>query len=155
MLRVFGLPILLVVLGGPVHGQTSGLKGYTEIAIKVGSLDDAARSCGISVDALDAAMRLPLANSRIKVSQQSVGTLTAEVTALQVQPSQGCVGSVAVMFSRPFFDGRPPNASIVFGITFAKESLITGDPGYVSRSAEQLVESFTKQFIAAWLKDNM
>jgi hypothetical protein len=136
---------LLVSFGGTVHAQA--LAGVRGVNIVVENLTDNASKCGITKNLLDAAVRLPLSNSRITIVNGASQYLYVSAVFL-VQSSSSC----AAVYSLSFNKFVPSEKDT--GEFWREGGIITGNPEYVSRNISNNLESFTKQFIAAWLKAN-
>ena len=136
-----------------VHAQNerASLRGITSVGILVEGLDGDAQKCGITEDALDAAVRLPLSNSRIKVNN---GNLKLEYLYVNVKVVNAtndysrCAADISLAFTKYVQSERD------HGVFWEKSSIVIGPSAYVSRSANEHLEGFTKQFVAAWLKAN-
>jgi hypothetical protein len=132
-----------------------GLTGLTSVAILIEKLPDDAKPCGITLAALDAAVRLPLAASRLRVaSNNEAATDFADVYVVVNVQRQGvdCVANVSVALNRTVDLVTPKYR--VLADTWSNGSLITGPSYSFGKRVSDEVEGYTKQLIAQWLKDN-
>lgn len=161
------LLIALMSLLPPAGAQEeyAGLRGIANVRLVVEDLDDDARACGISKDALDAAMRIPLSNTSLLKAPNSVNAYLDAIApslvpflysyVLVVRPAPGqCVGSVTVSLHRTLkftVDGRDDYQSVTI---WSKGSMLGGEPAGFGKRVADSVEGKTKQFIGAWLRSN-
>jgi hypothetical protein len=127
--------------------QSRALTGLPQINILVEDLDSDARACNISSDALDAAARLPLANSRIRVSSSATAYLYINVNVISLG-SGLCIASITVKvqrFATEFF---------TLVTVWDKGQILSGRASEFGSRISRNVEDVTKMFIAAWLKEN-
>jgi hypothetical protein len=137
---------LLVSFGGTVHAQ-GALVGVRSIGILVEDLDNDAQRCGVTKDALDAAVRLPMSNSRIKFLN-GMGPYLYVRASFMVLSSSTCVASYSLSFNK-FIPSEKDT-----GEFWGRGGMTSGSSSYVSQSVNDKIEGLTKQFIAAWLKAN-
>lgn len=149
--------LLGFALAGPGHAQSGdkSLQGIKSVFVLVEDLDEAARQCGISADALDAAVRIPISNSRLGLSKESFGAyLYVNVVALRLN-SGICAVNLQLRFTRWVWFA--PNANPLdsaYGSVWDRGELRTGSSATIGRSVVESLEGLTKQFIGAWLKAN-
>jgi hypothetical protein len=126
----------------------SGLKGVKEVSIVIEKLDEHARKCGITEAQVDAALRLPISNSRLRVTNSvSTSYVYARVTALEVRNS--CAVHAKFEFKRYL--------TVVndVGTFWDKGGLVYWDKNDVLNKISNDLELYTKEFIATWLKENL
>lgn len=141
--------VFLLLIGSLSHAQA--LREVGPISLVVEELSKSAEPCGISIDALDAAMRIPLSNSRLKVSGSSRPYLYANVNVIHPTATL-CIAAVNLSFRRVLtagFDG-----SAVVGTVWEDGALLSGPPVTFGRRVTEAIEDRTKLFIGAWLKEN-
>jgi hypothetical protein len=97
---------------------------------------------------LDAAVRIPLSNSKLRVTNVSntMSYLYVKVALLQINNS--CAGSILVSFNKY---SKSENDT---GEFWNKSMIIYDNKNSIRKSISDDVESFAKEFIAAWLKAN-
>lgn len=140
--------LVMLMAAQPLVLAQNALSGVDTVDILIETLDDDARKCGITQDMLDAAVRLPLASSRINV-RQGLDLPYVYVNANVLTLSGGlCVVGVRLEFKKWSESER------AVGGFWDTGGVTTGSPTFVSRKIAQNVEGWTKQFIAAWLKAN-
>jgi len=140
--------ICLLSSSGFASGQA--LKGVREVAIVIENLDDDATKCLISKDLLDASVRLPLSNSKIKIVSRELypnAYVYANVNIL----TRGdlCIGSIEFSFN------KYSNSEKEVGTFWTKETLLSRGKADFSRDVSQIIESYAKQLISAWLQANL
>jgi hypothetical protein len=149
---------LMVFLGIPAvtHAQIPSeltdhrLKNYSPVRIVIEQLDDDARQCGITADGLDAAVRLPLSASPVKVVNDvpsSDGYVYANVNVLKLNNGV-CVANVeleAHRWAMAFWSDV---------IVWTNGTMLSGAHYDFIRGVDNALEDLTKQFIGAWLKTN-
>lgn len=151
------------------------LYGITEVKIHVGALDPDARECNIAKESLDAAARLPLDRSRLKLVDTARATVSILVNPLN--DSGRCVANVWVGLVVPatplagitmaevaklvheagYQIDRETFATIPFSLMAAiwqESSVLTGSPTDFGGRVSADVTAFTEEMIAAWIKDN-
>lgn len=148
------LAALLLCCGADANAQLNALEGQSSIKLLVETIDEEAKSCGISEDALDASMRIQLSRSPMKVvSAGAAPYLYANVTAVRIGAG-GCAVSVALSFNRYMWVAPRANSDGVVATTWKKSAILTGGSADTGRRVANTVEDMTKLFIAAWLKEN-
>ena len=138
--------ICLLSSSGFASGQA--LKGVREVAILIESLDEDASKCGLSEDLLDAAARLTLSNSKIKVVglESGSGYVYTRVTVLNV--ADICIGHLEVSYHKFATSEKQ------VGEFWRKGKLISRAKMEFSKVISQDAEAYAKQFLSAWLKAN-
>lgn len=146
--------VSLLAFGGNVDAALGdALKGQNPIELIVEDLHEGATKCWISRDSLEAAMRIPLSNSPIKVREGLLPYLYVNVNALKMD-NGGCAVSVEVSFHRWMFTSRSSSADGDMATVWSKGELLTGPSTDMGRRIANKVEDLTKTFIGAWLKAN-
>ena len=126
----------------------SGLKGVKEVRIVIERLDEVAVKCGITEALVDAALRLPISNSRLRITNvPRDGYVYANVTALEVRNS--CAVHTTLAFTRYSTDMND------VGIFWRTGGIVYWDKNDLPNRISNDFEQYTKEFIAAWLKANL
>jgi hypothetical protein len=124
-----------------------GLRGLSGVEILVEGLDEeAARPCNVSKDALDAAVRLPLANSQLRVLAKASPYVYVNVTVMRV--NGGCAATYKVSvrrWSTEFLD---------YVVVWNRGGMLSGPAYDFGVRTSSGVEELTKMLIAAWLQAN-
>jgi hypothetical protein len=151
MRRTVAVSFLLIAFATLSHGQS--LKGVSTIGV-ISDIGDAssARYCGIADATVEAAMRIPLSNTRLIVKNDSASAfLYTNVNVLQM-PTGTCAASISVELRRMVsVDSSSPR---VLAEVWNNSHLMAGQPLGFGKRVSEKVEEFSKQFIGAWLKDN-
>lgn len=126
-----------------------GLRGLSEIELYTYVSEDGG-ACNVSNDAVDAALRLPLAGHMkvVPESQRRVDFVAVTVTAMRVSDGL-CAGALEIDVYR--WSSEFKTAVVVWH----KTTLITGYPSTFGPGVHKAVEDLTKQTVAAWMKANM
>ena len=72
---VLSFIVALVALPAQTQSSAPGLSGIAAIQLAVEPVDDEARQCGLSDDGLDAAVRIPVSNTQLRVVAESPSLL--------------------------------------------------------------------------------
>ncbi len=151
-MRRFTAMLVSLLLFVP-FAQGQAVSGIASIALSVDlSTEASARACGISVASLDAAMRIPLSNTRLSVMKGADGVLSTNVNVVQA-PNGQCAATIAVSMSRLVSLQADPKSPRVFADVWSNSHVLIGFPSGFGKAVYDKVDDFTKQFIAAWLKD--
>jgi len=148
--------VVLLVMGlglvaTPAQAQDNNFVGVSEVNIVVEDLADAAAKCNVSKGGLDAAVRLPLDASRLRINPHALSYVYVNVSALW-EP-RGCAASVQVELKRSL--AIPGTTQWVYGASvWDKGTILTGTSSYVGKGVNQSVTDFTKELIAEWIKAN-
>lgn len=152
-LLVIGIICICTVLSASaVQASERGLDQIRGLALVVEKIDEDGTRCGISEDLLDAAMRLPLSSSGPKVQGSALPFLTVSATTV-IASGGSCVVSIYVGFSRPFSPYNDNPMRFVYGTTWNSSYLLVGSQSTMGKRVSDTLEAATKQFIAAWLKE--
>ncbi|MEQ1867746.1 MAG: hypothetical protein ABL996_24255 [Micropepsaceae bacterium] len=132
-----------------------GFQGFDAVfAVVVEDLNDAAKRCHITESGLDAAMRLPLDQSRLRVDLNAPVTAPyayVAVTAVAIDNGR-CAAYVDVQLNRKL---RLPASEVLVGATvWHTGSLLTGPPDDFSERVTREVSAYTREMIAEWIKAN-
>ena len=146
-----GLFAVLICLAPLSYGQALGGIESVTLAVDLEREVDA-RACGVSVASIDAAMRIPISNTRLVVAKVGGAVLSAGVNVLQA-PNGQCAAMIAVALSRPVSLQSDINSPRVIGEVWGNSHVLIGFPQGFGKAVSDKVEDFTKQFLAAWLKD--
>ena len=127
--------------------------GVSAVGLLVESFDhpDEAARCNVSQGGLDAAARLPLDASRLRITSSLATYVYVNVNVMFWNNS--CVASVRVALER---DLTIPNTqSYIFGASvWFRQSLIIGPPSDFGSRVNQSITGYTQQLIAEWTKAN-
>jgi len=135
------------------------LRGVRTVTVIVETPDDDARRCGITKELLESSALFILQQSRLRivpVSQENDGYLYVNAT-VQYQAAQNfCSGALAVKFRTSGMVSTRHNPAPTFDVFTVFESLtIMGSPPIgLPALMQQSTESFTKRFLAEWVKQN-
>jgi hypothetical protein len=153
MLRCTALVVTLLAFTS--HSNAQALTGIASPMLTV-DVEPAtyATACGISTARVDAALRTPISNSRLVAAKTGDSVLSAQVNVVQWQTGM-CAASVTIALSRPLSLQPDPRSPRVFGDVWSKSYVLIGPPENFSRAVYDKVDDYTKQFIGAWLKDNL
>lgn len=145
--------LLAILLSFPPFSYGQALSGISAVSLAVDLSREAdARACGVSVASVDAAMRIPLSNSSLSVVKIGAAVLSAGVNVLQA-PNGQCAAAITVALDRPVSLQPAAGSPRVGGQVWSNSHLLIGFPQGFGKATSDKVEDFTKQFIAAWLKD--
>ncbi len=140
---------MIVLLVFAAFASAGPLTGIIAVGILIEAPNDALQRCGVSEDALDAAVRLPLAASRLRF-HDALGHPYIYVNATAVMVQGMCIAHVEVSLNRALMR----ETERVRGYVWSKGALMVGEASGFKKRVTDYVEGFTKEFIAAWLKDN-
>lgn len=148
------LTFLAIFLALAPSAYAQELSGINSVMIVAELGDESfARACGVSVASVDAAMRIPVSNSRlrsVKVSTDAI--LYANVNVVQA-PNGQCAAAITVEVTRHLFLKPHEGSPRVFGTVWSNSYTLIGFPQGFGKATSDKVEDYTKQMIAAWLKD--
>lgn len=125
------------------------LRGVKEIQILVEGLDEDASKCNISKDMIDASVRLPLSNSRIKIARYE-DLPDSYLYAYVMVIDSGTVCRMYVELAYLKFI----NSERKLGQFWRKNVLLSNNKASTAKAVGDEFEAFTKQFVSAWLKAN-
>lgn len=150
------VPFVVVVIGpvttsAQASSEERALSGISAVGIVVERLDPDAASCGIVEESLDAAARLPIANSRLKLDRRAQSYVYVRVTAMRIGST--CFATTEVSFRRPMWT-KSEQGVAVWSRVWDLGYVIAGPAGDVGKKVNDKVEEFAKRFIAAWLQAN-
>lgn len=126
-----------------------GLRGLSDIELAP-YVSEEGVACNVSHDAVDAAMRLPLAG-HLKVvpeSQRRVDFAAVTVTVQRIDRGL-CAGALEIDVYRWSTEFK------TMVVVWQKTALFSGNPSEFGPTVHKTVEDLTKQMIAAWMKANM
>ena len=133
----------------PASAQTNVFGGVTAVDVIVESPDALDPRCGVTKGGLDAAVRLPLDGSRIAFDKKATDFIYARAT---FDIAQGmCFGFVELEFHRGLYT---PDGKTVSGGVWGRDSLIRSPDEEFGLTAYSVIEQYTKQLIAEWIKGN-
>ena len=140
----------LGLVATPAQAQDNNFVGVSGVDIVVEALSDNAAKCNVTDGGLDAATRLPLDASRLRIIPDASPYVYVRVTALW-EPS-GCAAFVAVSLIRRL--AIPGTTQLVYGSVWDTGTILTGPSSDFGQRVNQNVTDFTKRLIAEWIKAN-
>lgn len=148
------LPLVIATAAVSAMAQSAapGLSGISAVQLKVEPADEDARQCGISDDGLDAAVRIPVANTQLRASPDSPVLLYVQTTSRK--GASDCTTMIQVSALRSAWFSPDAGAKTGMVAVWTKSSLLTGAPATHGRRTYEAIEGLTKQFIGAWLREN-
>ena len=157
MRRLLGGVLALLMMGlglvaTPAQAQDNAFVGVSAVRILVEGLADDAAKCNVTESGLDAAARLPLDASRLRITPDGSSFVYVNVTALS--PDSGlCAAYVSVALKREL--AIPGTNQFVFGATvWESGTIMSGSPSDFGQRVNQQVDDRTKRLIAEWIKAN-
>lgn len=148
------IPALTVACLLFVHApaaRAQALVGVSEVKLIVEQLDDEARECGVTPDGLEAAVRITLANSRLRVLD-GLGEPYYYVQVNVIRGGEQCIASVRASVSRSVW--LTPTGPKLLAQVWSKGLLTAHSRRDFGRRLNSSVEDLTKLMLGAWLKDN-
>ena len=115
-------------------------------------IDEEARQCGISDDGLDAAVRIPVSNTQLRVATDSPFLLYVQTTSRKGKAD--CTTMVQVSALRSAWFSPDSGAKSGMVAVWTKSTLLTGAASTHARRTYEAIEGLTKQFVGAWLREN-
>ena len=141
----------LGLVATPAQAQGNNFVGVSEVDIVVEGLSDNAAKCNVTKGGLDAATRLPLDASRLRINPDASSYVYVRVAALW-EPS-GCAAFVQVVLKRSLAI-RGTNQLVFGAMVWDNGTLLTGPSSDFGQRVNQRVTDFTKELIAEWIKAN-
>ena len=159
MRRLLGgmLAVLMMGLGlvaTPAQAQDNAFVGVSAVSIFVEELNDNEAKCNVTKGGLDAATRLPLDASRLRINPD-VSPLSpyVYVRVSALWEPRGCAAFVQVSLKRSL--AIPGTNQLVFGATvWERGYVLTGPSSGFGQRVNQQVTDDTKELIAEWIKAN-
>ncbi len=157
---------LLLLCSLPADASAQDLpapfKGVDAVGLLVESLDpQGASQCNVNKASLDAAARLTIDRSRLRIAERNSADAYVYVNVtLLVTPSRLCVANIDVALNRmmlsPSAAGREPrDDEVVFGAAvWSTASLLTGPSYDFGSRVNAAVTDQTNQLVGAWVKAN-
>ena len=130
------------------------ITGLQATRIVVEDLDEDARLCGVTRESVDAAARIPLSTSRLRVDNGDIGPyFYVQVTVLR--SGSYCMAAINLALTRPVWL-RPgaQTQDLVMARVWNRGGVISGADANFGRRVMNDIETYTKQFVGAWLRDN-
>lgn len=125
------------------------LRGVNDLKIVVNDLNETALRCNLTSDMIDASIRLPLSNSKIKILKEDDSS-DSMLYAYVVSFDSGAMCQIYVELSYVKYIHWEKS----FGVFWRKNVLLSYRKTNVIRSVGEEFEAFTKQFVSSWLKAN-
>jgi hypothetical protein len=148
-MKIINLLIFTSLLAVTNFASASALIDVREIGILIEQLDEDAFKCEVTEDLLDASVRVPLSNSRIKIgTQTSLSDGYIYVVATVLNDGNFCILNLSVSFQKYVPSERDT------GEFWSKGQIMSIRKINVTKNLAATVELMTKQFISAWLKAN-
>lgn len=164
----FSVVSLQLVTGNVALAQVvaKGLRSVDYVNLVVAPVEDEAKACGVAADALDAAMRVPISSTALKLKPPDPDEdlwvpvadaamspfLYAEVLALQTSESTCAVLVRLAMYKVVYFARDRDDAA--FAIIWSSSELITGSQARMGNRVANSLEGLTREFLGAWSKAN-
>ncbi len=149
ILKKIKVILILLILIMQNFAYADALKGIKEVGILIENIDEEAIRCNISKDLLDASIRLPIANSKLKIIDiEKIPDNYLYVNINVMDFSNLCVGSIQISLNKYV------SSEEAYGQFWRKTEIMSFRKIEFSREVGKSVEAFTKQFISAWLKAN-
>jgi len=155
-MRHLALSFIVALLALPAQAQSSapGLSGIAAIQLALEPVDDEARQCGLSDDGLDAAVRIPVSNTQLRVVAESPSLLYVQTTSAARKGTSDCTTMVQVSLLRPAWFAPSADAKSGMVAVWHKGTLLSGAAATHGRRTYEAIENLTKQFVGAWLREN-
>lgn len=148
LVGVLGLGVLVA---DTARAQDPGFLGVKDVHIVVEDLGQEGRACNVTEDGIDAAIRLPLDASRLRLNEKSADFIYANVSVRRRDDVE-CVAYVSLSLYRRL---STPEGQFVPGAVWHKGIVMGGGAmsDFVQR-VDQRIGDLTKQLIAEWIKAN-
>jgi hypothetical protein len=127
--------------------SASALYKIKDIDILIESLDSAAAECGITKNMLDAAVRVPLSNSKLVIKSKTLNHLYVNANVLSLSNGM-CAINLELNFMK-FVESE-----LDTGYFWTESTIMYTSKMNASTRVATALEAYTKQFMAAWLKAN-
>ena len=125
----------------------SALKGVAETSIVIEELDEDHVKCGITENMIDAAVRIPISNSKLKITnRRSSGMIYVNVGAISM--GNNCVVAIQLTYAKFIASEND------LGRFWFKSRLLSWNRNDVGLRVTNWLEASTKELIAEWLKVN-
>lgn len=139
---------LLAVITVP-SVSASSLKGVKEIGIVVETPESEDLRCGITKSILDAAVRVPLSNSRLVVTERLTrGYIYVNVNSLDLGLQNFCAVRIGLSFNKFITSESQTGRFVNYG------TMLVWNKNDMASKASSVLDGFTKEFLAEWLKAN-
>ncbi len=147
----------LTAIGATEVGVNSLLKYLPELEIDIESPSDSEMKCNITKGGLDAAMRIPLDSSRVRVlasdpQLSNAAKLRVDTLVLAETNVDFCTGSVELALYRLVSIADSDVAA--FAPVWSAKAVISGSPHDFGKRVNDMVRELTGQFLGAWIKAN-
>jgi hypothetical protein len=146
-MKYFKFLVFLLCSSISALASAEAMRGIKDIAIVVENPSDDTVKCQVSRDMLDASVRIPLSNTKLKVVDRSLSYIYVNVSMMELNDSF-CIGSIRISFNKYSVSESD------FGSFWIRVGTISTTKINSRKRISDLVESHTKEFIAAWLKAN-
>lgn len=141
------LSIFLITVAG--LAIASPMKGVKEVGILIEELDSSAKACNITEDYLDAAVRIRLSNSRLKmVPMDKLPDAYIYVQLTIIDDKTHCVASLNISFNKYIQSERAA------GNFWRRTELLVFRKSNFQNSLRDAIDNHITQFLGAWLKSN-
>lgn len=125
------------------------MRGVKEITILVEELHPDATTCNISKDLIDASVRLPLSNNRIKIVKiEDTPNSYLYAYVMVIDSGARCLMYVELAYEKFI------NVEKKYGQFWRKNVILSINKASAGKAVADDLEAFTKQFVSAWLKAN-
>lgn len=146
------LAILFLPGVGSTEVMDNELEKLPEVRVVVAPLSEAAAECNVTTNGLDAAARVTLDASRLRVREESPDRSFLLVYFFARSADSGCTGYLEVALARPVIvvSTEKPTIAKVWSRNF----LMAGPAYDFGERVNATVREFTTQFLAEWIKQN-
>ena len=128
--------------------QASALRGIKEVGILIEVLHEDAVKCGITKGMIDAAIRVPLSNSKLRITERlNSGVVYADVNTILIQNT--CAVSLRLSYLK--FVASENDS----GQFWNRSMLLLHSRHEIVMKTSNQLELYTKEFISEWLRVGM
>jgi hypothetical protein len=125
------------------------LIGVKEIGILIEELDKNAIACNLSSSYIDASLRIPLSNSKIKIVDiEKIPDTYIYVRLTVIDDKDFCIASVVTSFNKWIVSEKS------YGEFWRRSEVISFRKIVFQKTVGDILDSHAKQFIGSWLKEN-
>lgn len=145
--------VLWLLPGAGVAQPNTDLENLSEVAIVVEPIGSAAElKCNLTEAGIDAAMRIPLDGSRLRVARtKSSAVLVASVAAMEVGNGD-CAAAVSVILFRSVVVEETGKRAI--GAVWMRPGLMFHPAHDFGARVNSQVREVTTEFLGEWIKQN-
>jgi hypothetical protein len=143
----------MLILSDSVFAQDdNNFKGVSAVSIVVENLrEPQANRCNVTQSGLDAAVRVLVDQSRLRLDERSHSNIYVNVNISPV--TAFCLANVAVSLNRTL--SIPGTSQLVYGAqVWDGETLISGEASGFGQRVYQFVSTHTRELLSQWIKAN-